>query len=412
LLKPNAQQIQMVFEWFAELLMNTTRDTVDPAMRAAAEDASPDYADIFSNDTRNLMGFFVSLRRLMVECGVNDFTFTDLTRPTYERIVKIFSYLINFVRFRESQTTVIDEHFNKGEQTKARIETLYSDNQEMEERIEEMKQQQAALEGQVKQKTKRNDVLKMRLLELRREQERVAETFERMKAENAKKQAALEDKTERLVKTRQENEKLRPYVLQSPVTLQNSLTELSENLAREKARLDQLERRTRALQASMDTFHVVGNDVQGCIKALEDVAEELRKEEEEDARAVRNRDALAERGNTVREVAQTEKLLQRQLARWQERIDALKKSSREKGEQAQKRMSELREVQKQLREERAEKQRDMERRRIRIEQTEKKQQMIDLKENIEAEVQAAHAEYLKLESHIKLYITEMEKCLE
>lgn len=38
--------------------------------------------------------------------------------------------------------------------------------------------------------------------------------------------------------------------------------------------------------------------------------------------------------------------------------------------------------------------------------------MIDLKENIEAEVQAAHAEYLKLESHIKLYITEMEKCLE
>ncbi|KZZ89495.1 kinetochore protein nuf2 [Ascosphaera apis ARSEF 7405] len=410
LLKPNAQQIQMVFEWFAELLMNTTRETVDPAMRAAAEDASPDYADIFSNDTRNLMGFFVSLRRLMVECGVNDFTFTDLTRPTYERIVKIFSYLINFVRFRESQTTVIDEHFNKGEQTKARIETLYSENQEMEERIDEIKQQQAALESQVKQKTKRNDALKMRLLELRREQERVAETFERIKAENAKKQATLEEKTERLVKTRQENEKLRPYVLQSPVTLQNSLTELTENLAREKARLDQLERRTRALQASMDTFNVVGNDVQGCIKALEDVAEELRKEEEEDARAVRNRDALAERGNTVREVAQTEKLLQRQLARWQERIDALKKSSREKGEQAQKRMTELREVQKQLREERAEKQRDMERRRIRIEQTEKK--MIDLKENIEAEVQAAHAEYLKLESHIKLYITEMEKCLE
>lgn len=38
-------------------------------------------------------------------------------------------------------------------------------------------------------------------------------------------------------------------------------------------------------------------------------------------------------------------------------------------------------------------------------------QMIDLKENIQNEVQSAHDEYIKLESHIKLYITEMDKCL-
>lgn len=67
LLKPNPQQIQMVLEWFAELLMNTTRETVEPAMRAAAEDICGDFADIMPNDTRNLMGFFVSLRQLMIE---------------------------------------------------------------------------------------------------------------------------------------------------------------------------------------------------------------------------------------------------------------------------------------------------------------------------------------------------------
>lgn len=37
--------------------------------------------------------------------------------------------------------------------------------------------------------------------------------------------------------------------------------------------------------------------------------------------------------------------------------------------------------------------------------------MADLKENVENEVQRAHGEYLKLDSHIKLYITEMEKAL-
>jgi len=37
--------------------------------------------------------------------------------------------------------------------------------------------------------------------------------------------------------------------------------------------------------------------------------------------------------------------------------------------------------------------------------------MADLKDNIENEVHTAREEYLKLESHIKLYITEMEQSI-
>lgn len=39
------------------------------------------------------------------------------------------------------------------------------------------------------------------------------------------------------------------------------------------------------------------------------------------------------------------------------------------------------------------------------------QQMADLKEQIELEVQAAREEYVKMESHIRLYINEMEQGL-
>ena len=38
-------------------------------------------------------------------------------------------------------------------------------------------------------------------------------------------------------------------------------------------------------------------------------------------------------------------------------------------------------------------------------------QMADLKENIEAEIHAAHDEYLKMDAHIKLYITEMDQAI-
>jgi kinetochore protein Nuf2 len=242
----------------------------------------------------------------------------------------------------------------------------------MEQRLAEMRRDQQANETQVREKVARNDELKARLLELRREQTRVADHLERVKSERSRRQQQLEEKTEKTVRTRQEAEKLRPYVLESPATLQSTLTELAENLMREKAQIDAMEKRARALQTSSDTFTVVSNDVQACVKLLDEISTELQKEDEEESHAARNKEAISDRGNSVREVEQTEHLLQRQLSRLNDRIESLRRNAHEKAEIAQARMEELRNVQKQLREERAEKQRDMERRRIRIEQTEKK----------------------------------------
>ena len=372
LVNPKPQHIQMVFEYLGELLMNATRESIDPSMRAAAEEICGEYMEIIPSDTRNLMGFFVSLRRLLVECGVHDFSFNDLVRPTHDRLVKIFSYTINFVRFRESQTATIDENFNKSESTKARIENLYVDNQDMEQRIQEMRRNQKAMAIAVEEKVKRNNELKTRLKELKEGQTRVAEELERVKSEKQRNQATLEDKQERLIRTRQESEKLRPYVLQSPANLQASLTELSDNLVRDKGQIDLLERRSRALQTSSDTFTVVHNDVQSCVKVLEEISVELQKEDEEDARAAQNRDALAERTNNVREVEQNEKLLQRQLTRNEEKIEELRRKHQERKDSAKAKMDELRAVEKQLKTERDDKGREMDRRKIRIEQTEKK----------------------------------------
>src|SRR6478735_5392987 len=201
--KPNAAHVQQIFEWFAELLLNATRDIVG------------EYSDVIPPDTRNLMGFYVSLRRLLFECGITDFSFNDLYKPTYDRLVKIFSYLINFVRFRESQTAVIDQYYNKAESTKTRIESLYSENQENEGRLEDMKHNRKAMEAQVREKTMRNEELKKRLLELRRNQERVAQRLEEAKQKKGELTAVLEQKTHEKVTLKQESTKLRPYVLQS-----------------------------------------------------------------------------------------------------------------------------------------------------------------------------------------------------
>ncbi|KAH6895687.1 putative kinetochore protein nuf2 [Thelonectria olida] len=407
--KPNPVHVQQIFEWFAELLLNATRETVEPAMHAAAEDVCGEYSDVIPSDTRNLMGFYVSLRRLLFECGITDFGFNDLYKPTYERLVKIFSYLINFVRFRESQTSVIDEHYNKSESTKSRIETLYTENQENDARLDEMRHNRKAMEVQVREKSMRNEDLKRRLLELRRNQEKVATRLEEAKQRKSDLTNLLEQRAQEKITLKQESTKLRPYVLQSPSALQNNLTELREILNNDKAHIDALDRRARALQTSTDSFSVVSTDVASCIKILDEIAAELSKEEEEMARNAKQRDALSERGNNAREVERAEAMLKRQLSKWTERTEKLREQSKTKAQESKEKMRELQAEHKRLQEEHTEKGKEMEVRRVRIEQTEKK--MLDLKENIENEVHTAYDEYLKMEAHIKLYMTEMEQAI-
>ena len=372
--KPNPVQVQQIFEWFSEILMNKTRQTVDPAMRAAMEDVvGDDYGDgLMPADARGLMGFFVSLKTLMAHCGVSDFSFSDLYKPSHDRLVKIFSYVINFVRFRESQAAVIDEHCNRAEATKARIDFLYGENHEMEEQLLNMKGNRKQMEVLVAEKTRRNEELKKRLLDLRRSQERVAARLEDAKTKKGELAQEMEEKTAAKLALKQDSAKLRPYVLQSASALQNSLTELSNALNADKAHIDSLDRRARALQTSTDSFTVVSTDVASCIKLLDEIAVELGKEEEENVKNARQRDALTERGANVREVERTESLLQRQLSKWAERTETLRAQSQEKAGRAKEKMEELRAVHKRLTEERGEKGKDIERRRVRIEQTEKK----------------------------------------
>ncbi|CAN8102487.1 unnamed protein product [Discula destructiva] len=410
--KPNANQVQKIFEWFAELLLNATRETVAPAMRAAARDIGGDYGDqLFPPDSADLMGFYVSLRRLLLKCGLEDdeFSFADLYRPTHARLVDIFSHLINFVRFRESQTNTIDEHFNKGEQIKARIQELYAENETLEARRDEMHGHLSQNQELYAEKQKHHDALKRKLFELRRNQDQVSAKMEDAKIKKNQLTKQLEDRAAQKLAVRQESAKLRPYVQQSASALQASLTELSNTLAGEKAYIDSLDRRARALQTSTDSFALASTDVAHCIKLLDEIGAELQKEEDENARKTKQKDALLERRTDVQDVERAEALLQRQLAKWVERTEKLREQANAKAQEANRKMEELGAVHQQLKQERGEKGNDIEKRKVRIEQTEKKMQ--DLKDAIEKEVHDAHDEYLKMEAHIKLYITEMEQAI-
>lgn len=286
--------------------------------------------------------------------------------------MKIFSYIINFIRFRESQTKVIDEHFNKAEQTKLRIESLFNENQDKEEQLAELERNRIAVERQLQEREKRNTELRQRLLELKKSQERVAEKLERVKEEQSHLKGVLEEKTTTTMSVKQEAAKLKPYASQSPAALEASLRELNSSLASDKSEIDRLDRRARALQTSTDTFTTLITDVASTTRLLTDLQTDLVREEDESMKAVKHRDALSERSANVREVERQEKMLKKQLSNWTARTQKLRATADDRAAEAGRKMEELRTVHAKLADERGERGREVERKRVRIEQVEKK----------------------------------------
>lgn len=367
--------------------MNATRKTIEPAMSAAAKDVCGEHAEIFQADARNLMGFYITLRKLLIEvrtvsgravlspkpfqCGVKDFSFSDLTKPTHDRLVIIFSYIINFVRFRESQTAIVDEHFSRAENTKERINILRAENQHMRGRLDEMMCEHKCMDVMVLEKIKRNHTMKARLLELKKLQGGFAERLGKVKDEKIRLTATLEERTEKCVGIRQKSARLRPFVLQSFEALEADLKELPDSLAKDKFHVDHWERRTRSLQSSTDKFEALKNDISSSIKLLEEISNETHKEEELGRKAAERRDYLSQRGNDLKEIEWKEGMLKRQLTRWQERIEAVRRGSDENAREAKEKMKELRREHYNIVEKRVETGTNVERKRTRIEAMEK-----------------------------------------
>ena len=306
------------------------------------------------------------------QCGITDFAFSDLTRPTHPRLVKLFSYIINFVRFRESQSAAIDAHFQKLESTKSRIEQLHAANAAAAARVETLRQTRVNAEADARDTARRIDALKARLLELQKAQHQVSGAMERARAAKQALVARLEEKTAATLGARQDVAKLAPYAAASREALQASLTNLGATLSGARAQLDGLERRARALAASADAFHNCAADVRPCATLLAGLAAERGAAGTERGEAARRAEALRERGEVVRGLEHGEATLVRQLERWGERTRAQREGMTERAERAAEKMKELAGEHARLVSERGDRGREVERRRVKIEQTEKK----------------------------------------
>lgn len=259
-----------------------------------------------------------------------------------------------------------------------RVQQLYADKENLEVQLARMQRESAAVEKVNKAKEEQFPELKIKLRNLDNSKDRLQVELKKNEGDLERLKATYEIRATALDELREEAARLKPYTLQKPDTLESNLRELNTTLSAEKSQIELLDRRTRALQTSLDAFNTVATDVQSLTRLLADLSADFQKEEEEQSKAARHRDALSERVSSVEDVERQERMMQKQLDGISVRTEKLRRGAEEKSEGARVKMEELQGSHGVLAKERGEKSREVERRRVRIEQVEKKVCLINV----------------------------------
>jgi len=303
--KPTPMRVQYLFERFVSSLMGVSRESVEPIIQAAT--GEQEYPEAHY-DSAMVTAFYSSLLALMVECGVRDFSFNDLTKPETERLKFILSNVINFLRYRGGKTDHTEALLLRGEQTREQIERLHDENELLAKRVADMKAQRKREEPVLDQAKAKNKQLTEELRELGRKQNVLAHEVTKVKDEKQLLVKALQDQEYLIQANRQECHKLQPYIVDSPEQLQLVITDLAKSLQREREAVDVAERQCRALQTSSDSFSIVEGDVANCIKLMEDCQRELTRMEECQRKLQRYQEQLHNKESEVKEIERNEEV--------------------------------------------------------------------------------------------------------
>ncbi|KTW26641.1 hypothetical protein T552_02650 [Pneumocystis carinii B80] len=405
--KPTYQRMKLVYEAFSDILMGITWENYDNFVRACHDEL--EYSGIYV-ESLGIIIFHQKLIRLMTEVGIDDFSIRDLIKPEAGRVKKILSAVINFAKFREERMPVFETHAQKAESYVSRHQDLVFQNQDLSEKLKNLKMKQADEVSLIKKSKEINVALTNDLRELKKIQTALTNEIDVLKREKAEIAERLSNNQFITVNTKQECMKLRSRIVHSPEKLKQLISDMGSSLASEKSSIASLEKKSRELQNKIDAIGTVEQDILNCIKLMEECEIEIAKVEEASRKVAKHQEMVDQKELEVREVEVKDQQLNRQLANAEDKLARIQRSAEAKRETAQKKMAEIRKEYNIITVERAERAHEMDRKRTIIESTEKK--ISELRSHIESEVLAIQNEYSKLKSHVELYMDEMNRCME
>lgn len=347
-------------------------------------------------------------------CGVNDFTLMDIMRPEPQRIRRILSAVVNYARFREENSVECEKLVSISEGNLEKLKVVQNENSRLSNKINDLKYKIEANEtdegnkkATLKQITSYNSKLENELKRLKKNQEILTLEHSKYKDEKRRLIEKLEDHNYLIMESNKELDKLKSYLLSNPEILTKIIGDLKTNLSEYQTNLADLESKNKNMTISIESFQLVEQELKNLFRILEEVLNDLTKEETSLDKLNKYQEFKEQQNLTLNDLNRQIQQVTRQLNNTEEKIKRLRHQSSERSEASKQKLISLKDGYDTLVKERKVKEQELNKKKDFISELETK--MNGERSNFQIELRNAELAVAKLNSHVKLYLTEMNK---
>lgn len=209
--------------------------------------------------------------KFLCDCGLDDFSIRDVSKPEPSRLRIILSALINYARFREERMGDFDDLMDKNDKTLENYKELIEKNKNLEIQIEKIKIKLQNQNFTLEELYNNNEELENQLRSLRMIQKQLTEDHEKYKSEKSGLMKELENRSALYIETEKDLEEIRPYIKESPESVKELINKIKESEIKESQLLSNLEIKLKNVTISLNSFQMLNQEINNLLKLIEKV---------------------------------------------------------------------------------------------------------------------------------------------
>lgn len=333
---------------------------------------------------------------------MDDFTSSDIYRPTRERTIRLLSAFINFVKFTEQDSNPFAKAIRE------RSDGILVERDKVAEQLSLVKRKTATIRAKMAEDEPRCEQLRIENFELKgrlrasKEIQTIGlQELEKLKAEKSallKRREALNDELESVSES---VNRTRSRVVQSPERIKRTISTMSTSANEDKKVVAMQENKAKELQAKFNALHNIERDVRGCIEQLQTVEKEERLLQESHKELGGLRDDLEGKKIELSELRLKRERVEKQLSNAHEKLERAQRHAEEKKLASQRTIDRLQKEINDMAVERRDNDKQVEQLRLEAEEVERK--MAEHLRASQLEINELLGEYWKLRHHTDVY---------
>lgn len=345
--------------------------------------------------------------KFLCDCGVDDFSIRDISKPDSSRLRIILSALVNYARFREQRMLDCVDLLDNNDDLLMEYKNLIQVNHQYQSQINEMNDQ-IELEGSnLNDVNEHNKQLESKLISLKNVQEDISNDHDSYRNEKSKHVKELENQSAIYIETEKELEQIRPYIKESPESIKELISKMNESKQREVEILQELEQKTKQLPVSEQSFQLLIQDFTNLNRLLDELFEDSNKHNGYNEKLKSIKSQISEKQEELNDLSRRITQLENQLKHNQDRLVKLQTFYDEKMLSFSKRIADQIQEMNELKSKRNTNEVEIVEKEVQISTWQR--QIIELEKTWETECKDGTFMIDKLNSQVSVYLNEMEK---